>query len=237
LQKINLKNEKFIGDELKLYLGISLLADKEIMLDDVNIINSKEFKNKKIEKIEKSCVLIKIHQFSFLKMKNFIDFVNECINKSQNVILYLSHDINKNHKIENLKIENETFYLNLKNQNFLFYSEFPLKYNFNINKDYSKCINVVKNKKNIILYEYYYNYYKFNFDKTDRTWGDLKYVDNIFDFLFLFAKYKEMNIYNYNYYSGFFNYPKFDTLNKSEIDAQNENAIINCLQNKYNINI
>ena len=237
LQKINLKNEKFIGDELKLYLGISLLADKEIMLDDVNIINSKEFKNKKIEKIEKSCVLIKIHQFSFLKMKNFIDFVNECINKSQNVILYLSHDINKNHKIENLKIENETFYLNLKNQNFLFYSEFPLKYNFNINKDYSKCINVVKNKKNIILYEYYYNYYKFNFDKTDRTWGDLKYVDNIFDFLFLFAKYKEMNIYNYNYYSGFFNYPKFDTLNKSEIDAQKENAIINCLQNKYNINI
>ena len=52
-QKINLKNEEFIGDILKLYLGISLLADKEIMLDNVNIINSKEFKNKKIEKIEK----------------------------------------------------------------------------------------------------------------------------------------------------------------------------------------
>ena len=239
LKKINLKNEKFIGDKLKLYLGISLLADKEIMLDDVNIINSKEFKNKKLEKIEKSCVLIKIHQFSFLKMKNFIDFVNECINKSQNVILYLSHDINKNHKIENLKIENEKFYLNLNKQNFLFYSEFPLKYNFNIKKEYSeysKCINVVKNKKNIILYEYYY-YYKFYFDKTDR-WGDLKYIDNIFDFLFLFAKYKEMKIYSadlYNY--DFFEYPKFDTINKFEINAQKENAIINCLKNKYNINI
>lgn len=231
LQKINLKNEEFIGHELKLYLGISLLADKEIMLDNVNIINSKEFKNKKIEKIEKNYVLIKIHQFSFLKMKNFIDIVNECINKSQNVILYLSHDINKNHKIENLKIENEKFYLNLNNQNFLFYSEFPLKYNFNINKDYSKCINVVKNKKNIILYEYY-DYYKFN------TWGDLNYVDNIFDILFLFAKYKEINIYNFNGHClNFFSYPKFDTFNIYIVNAQKENAIINCLKNKYNINI
>ena len=238
LQKINLKKEEFIGDELKLYLGISLLSEKEIMLDNVNIINSKEFKNKKIEKIEKSYVLIKIHQFSFLKMKNFIDIVNECINKSQNVILYLGHDINKNHKIENLKIENEKFYLNLSVQNFLFYSEFPLKYNFNINKDYSKCINVVKNKKNIILYEYYNNYYKFNFDRSNRYWGDLKYVDNIFDFLFLFAKYKEMKIYSadlYNY--DFFDYPKFDALNKSEKYVEKENAIINCLKNKYNINI
>jgi len=227
LQKINLKNEEFIGDELKLYLGRSLLADKEIMLDNVNIINSKEFKNKKIEKIEKNYVLIKIHQFSFLKMKNFIDIVNECINKSQNVILYLSHDINKNHKIENLKIENEKFYLNLNNQNFLFYSEFPLKYNFNINKDYSKCINVVKNKKNIKLYEYY-DYYKFN------SWGDLNYVDNIFDILFLFAKYKEINIYNFNGHClNFFSYPKFDIFNIYIVNAQKENAIINCLKNKY----
>ena len=123
----------------------------------------------------------------------------------------------------------------------MFYSEFPLKYNFNINinKDYSKCINVVKNKKNIILYEYYNHYSKFIFDKTDGIWEDLKYVDNIFDFLFLFEKYKEIKIYNYNklYYYGIFDYPKFDTLNKSEIDAQKENAIINCLKNKYNINI
>ena len=98
---------------------------------------------------------------------------------------------------------------------------------------------LLKIKKNIVLYEYYNNYYKFNFDGSDRYWGDLKYVDNIFDFLFLFEKYKEMNIDNYNklYHYDFFNYPKFDALNKSEKNVKKGDAIINCLKNKYNINI
>ena len=48
-----------------------------------------------------------------------------------------------------------------------------------------------------------------------------------------------MNIYNYNklYDYDFFDYPKFDALNKSEKYVEKENAIINCLKNKYNINI
>lgn len=71
LQKINLKNEEFIGDELKLYLGISLLADKEILLDNANIINSKEFKNKKIEKIEKKLCFNKNSSIFIFKNEKF----------------------------------------------------------------------------------------------------------------------------------------------------------------------
>ena len=241
LQYIKLKNEEFIGDDLKLYLGISLLTNNDIIIDNVNIINSKNYKNKSIEIIEKKYVLIKIHTLSILKTNDFIDIVNEFINKSSNVILYFSDNIKINNKIEKLVIENQKFYLNLQKQNFLFYSECPIKYDFEFYDNsffkydfvQNSFLNIVRKNNKLILGEYFKDQEKYLLEKTKNSLK-FRYIDNIIDFLFLFEKYKEINLYSYNNnFNNKLNYPNNNTINKSE----REKAINNYLKNKYNIDI
>jgi len=220
------------ADNLKLLLGLSLLfkndsnVNKTINFDEVKIIDSKYYLNNICEKDlnkqkKENTMIIKIHNFSFLTNKNFMNYIYEYLDKNTNIIsiiLYISEEIIKYGNIDDFKIASETFYLPLKDQNFLFYSELPIK----VTTDNYYGRTKIESNKGLLLSE------KLEKQKT--------FIEKLHTSFFLFKKYKFIimdyeNIYKESY---IFIYNKKYVIIYSKQNNLNEigiNLIKYCIQN------
>ena len=141
-----------------------------------------------------------------------MNYIYEYLDKNKNIIsiiLYISEEIIKYGNIDDFKITSETFYLPLKDQNFLFYSELPIK----VNTDNYYGRTKIESNKGLLLSE------KLEKQKT--------FIEKLHTSFFLFKKYKFiiMNYENVKKESYFFIYNKNYAIIYSKQDNLNEIGI------------
>ena len=225
--KLELKTKEFNGDYSKLYLGMSLLFENEININNVNIINSKNYTIKNFSK-ENEYVIIKIDNFEY---GQFIEKAIEFIGPYQKVIFYLD-----NNNIRKNQLSKLYFYLSNISNDFLFYSEKP------VDNDFYKNGNIITNNNNILMVKKYSGPEKYIKNKP------YIYGDNILDYIFLIKKYRELH-FKFCYYSFYneelrtfgninieYKYPN-KLISEKGKNENYENIILNYIKKKFNLTL